>query len=242
MRLNEFSAVSTTKALLVPYDAHHVLTYHGWMEDPVIQAATASERLTLEEEYENQQSWRASHDKLTFIICQPLSTGEADGASIHAGGPDAPAKMVGDVNLFLYPYEEDEDGEQPPSETPGFCVGEIDIMIADQKHRGKGFGRAAVQAFVQYIFRHLDAVMREYAEDKDMASPPELKMLMAKINQGNATSIALFESLGFEQEGEVNYFGEVKLVLRRIDGFAANVPEGYAEMVYSRIQNHDKPQ
>jgi RimJ/RimL family protein N-acetyltransferase len=149
--------------------------------------------------------------------------------------------MVGDVNLFLYPYE-DEDEEQPPSATPGFCVGEIDIMIADQQHRGKGFGRAAVQTFVQYIFRHLDAIMREYAADKDMPSPPKLKMLMAKINQGNATSIALFRNLGFEQEGEVNYFGEVKLVLRHMDGFAANVPEGYAELVYSRVQNPDKPQ
>jgi hypothetical protein len=36
-----------------------------------MQEATASERLTLEEEYENQESWRASHDKLTFIICEP---------------------------------------------------------------------------------------------------------------------------------------------------------------------------
>ncbi|KAK4104864.1 hypothetical protein N658DRAFT_513653 [Parathielavia hyrcaniae] len=242
MRLNESAAVSTTKALLVPYDRRHVLTYHAWMEDPAIQEATASERLTLDEEYENQESWRASHDKLTFIICQPLSQRE-HGTSICAGEPDAPENMVGDVNLFLYPYEP-EDEDHLPSETPGFCVGEVDIMIADQQHRGKGLGRAAVQAFLQYIHGHLGEIMQEYAEDKDLRTPPELKLLMAKINQGNAKSIALFKSLGFAQEGEVNYFGEVKLVLPNgiLVRFAADVPEGYLELVYSRDSNQDDGQ
>ena len=206
-----------------------------------IQEATASERLTLEEEYENQESWRSSHDKLTFIICQPLSAGESVGTSIRAGGPDAPERMMGDVNLFLYPYEEEDDLELP-SATPEFCVGEIDIMIAGQQHRGKGLGRAVVHAFLQYISRHLDGIMREYAEDKDMPTPPGLKLLMAKINQTNANSVALFKGLRFEQEGEVNYFGEVKLVLRDLDKFAAQVPEGYEELVYSRDQNHDEQQ
>ncbi|KAK4155450.1 GNAT domain-containing protein [Chaetomidium leptoderma] len=241
MRLNEFTAVSAAKALLVPYDRRHVLIYHAWMEDPAIQEATASDRLTLEEEYENQESWRASHDKLTFIICQPLSAGGVGGASVRAGEADAPRMMVGDVNLFLYPYE-DEDEDEAPSAVPEFCVGEVDIMVADQQHRGKGLGRAVVQAFLQYISRNLGGIMEEYAEDKDMPSPPKLKLLMAKINQGNTKSITLFKSLGFEQEGEVNYFGEVKLVLRRLDKLATEVPEGYAELVYSRDQNQDKLQ
>jgi hypothetical protein len=29
------AAVSMAKALLVPYEHRHVLTYHAWMEDPV---------------------------------------------------------------------------------------------------------------------------------------------------------------------------------------------------------------
>lgn len=28
-------AISTSKALLVPYEAHHVKQYHAWMQDPV---------------------------------------------------------------------------------------------------------------------------------------------------------------------------------------------------------------
>ncbi|KAL2128897.1 hypothetical protein VTI74DRAFT_8492 [Chaetomium olivicolor] len=241
MKLNEFTAVSTAKALLVPYDHRHVLTYHAWMEDPAIQEATASERLTLAEEYENQESWRASHDKLTFIICQPLLAGPVDGKSIRAGEPDAPERMVGDVNLFLYPYE-DEEEDGVPSAAPEFCVGEVDIMIANEQHRGKGMGRGVVQAFLQYISQHVDGIMREYADDKDMPTPPKLKLLMAKINQWNAKSIALFKSLGFEQEGEVNYFGEVKLVLRNLDRLVVEVPEGYAELVYSRDENKGEQQ
>lgn len=214
-----------------------------------IREATASERLTLAEEYENQVSWRASHDKLTFIICQPLSSlpsdegeGEEEGGkkscatSIRAGGPDAPERMVGDVNLFLYADDEDEDGGIP-SARPRFCAGEVDIMVAERRHRGKGLGGAAVRAFLQYVWRHLDGVLREYAEDKGdecARAPPRLRLLMAKVRQDNRQSIALFRSLGFEQEGGVNYFGEVKLVLRRLDEFAADVPEGYRELVYSR--------
>ncbi|GAB1314962.1 hypothetical protein MFIFM68171_05172 [Madurella fahalii] len=244
MRLNESTAVSTAKVLLVPYDRHHVLTYHTWMEDPAIQEATASERLTLDEEYENQASWRASHDKLTFIICQPLETGRT-GTSVNAGVPDAPERMVGDVNLFLYPDEDDEDEEQEQSASvdPRFCVGEIDIMIADQQHRGKGLGRAVVQTILQYISRNMSGIMHEYAQDKDIQTPPRLKLLKAKINQGNAKSIALFHSLGFEREGDVDYFGEVKLVLRDLGMLATDVPEGYAELVYSRSSpNQDEQQ
>ncbi len=255
------AAVSTTKVLLVPYDHHHVLAYHAWMEDPVshshspltnhphsrtnlvkaIQQATASERLTLDEEYENQASWRASHDKLTFIICQPLPAAERGGdmTAIQAGEPDAPDRMVGDVNLFLYPYEGDDDGDEEQSAELEFCVGEVDIMIAGQQHRGKGMGRAVVHTLLQYIARNLDGILDEYAQDKGVQEAPKLKLLMAKIDEGNSKSIALFKSLGFEQEGQVNYFGEVKLVLRGLDRFEAEVPEGYAELVYSRDQNQD---
>lgn len=148
--------------------------------------------------------------------------------------------MVGDVNLFLYPHEDEGEEEELPSAAPEFCVGEIDIMVAEQQYRGNGLGRAVVQAFVQYICHHVDGITKEYAADKDMPAPPKLKLLMAKINQGNAKSITLFKSLGFEQEGEVNYFGELKLVHRHLDKLAAEIPEGYAELVYSRDQKQDE--
>ncbi|KAA8636453.1 hypothetical protein SMACR_02610 [Sordaria macrospora] len=238
----------------------------GWkIRNKAIQAATASEPLTLEEEYENQQSWRSSHDKLTFIICQPVTsvvtstststapvtpvTTSEDSAppasvqAVKAGKVDSPSQMIGDVNLFLYPNDDEEDDDENDCFQ---CIAEVDIMIASPSHRGKGLGKAVVSAFLQYIARNLEGVLREYyvgemqqEEQQQQAGTstkkPRLRMLMAKINKDNSQSIALFKSLGFEQEGEVNYFGEVKMIWRDLGGVAGiNVPEGYREVVYER--------
>ncbi|KAI0428487.1 acetyltransferase domain-containing protein [Xylaria sp. FL1042] len=240
MRINESLAISTSKILLVPYDAHHVQRYHQWMQDEDLREATASDLLTLEEEYENQQSWRTAHDKLTFIVCQPAtitSTADADtDAAIFAGEDDAEARMVGDVNLFLTPDEEDEEdaeaggnnhaseGEKVDNSEKGktqtnHVKGEIDIMIASPSHRRKGCGEAAVRAFLRFLVRHHGAILEEYAAattssaTPSTSAPHRLKRLMAKINADNTGSIRLFEKVGFRRHGEPNYFNEVSMVL-----------------------------
>ncbi|KAL0362020.1 UNVERIFIED_CONTAM: N-acetyltransferase 9-like protein [Sesamum calycinum] len=45
------------KVILVPYMKEHVPKYHVWMQDASILQATASEPLTLDQEYEMQLSW-----------------------------------------------------------------------------------------------------------------------------------------------------------------------------------------
>ncbi|TQV90882.1 hypothetical protein V2A60_008349 [Cordyceps javanica] len=203
MRINQHTAISGPGVLLVPYEAHHVDKYHGWMQDPDIQEATASEPMTLEEEFENQQSWRTSADKLTFIICEPVT---ATDTAINAKQQDADTHMVGDVNFFLYSDDEDENSESASKS----LIGEVDVMIAAKEHRGRGYGEAAVRHLLIYIETHLDAILGEYAQG---SSTKSLRALMVKIQQGNKGSRALFQKLGFTQTGEVNYFGEVKMVL-----------------------------
>lgn len=225
-----------------------------------IQEATASEPLTLVEEYENQSSWRESHDKLTFILCQPLAGSDGPETSAGAGQVDDPDKMIGDINFFLYPWDEDDEEDALGGAGANgraqqrYCTGEVDIMIAGPQDRGRGLGKAAVSTFLYYIWSNLDAILGEYqsqyqsqsqSQSSSQSSSPgraegaprlRLKSLMAKIKATNAHSIALFKGLGFEQEGCVNYFGEVKLVLRDLDRIAA--PPGALRVLdYSRPVN-----
>lgn len=200
-----------------------------------IQEATASEPLTLDEEYANQESWRTSHDKLTFIVCQPLPDPAPEPKHVDGGTVDSPDRMVGDINFFVYPSDKDDDDDG----SKGLYEGEVDIMIADEANRSKGFGRAAVTALLHYVARHSEAIMSEYVKGlQPPAAAGRLVLVMARIKAENVGSIALFRSLGFEQRGEVNYFGEIKMVLPEglFDKLGEKMPEtGYEEIEYRRL-------
>ncbi|KAH6673215.1 N-acetyltransferas-like protein 9 [Halenospora varia] len=213
MRVNETTAISTPAILLVPYEHHHVHTYNTWMQDPAIQQATASEPLTIEEEYAMQKKWRIDHDKLTFIACLPYdSKGVREATNTVCGGVhDVNERMIGDVNMFLSVDEDDD----------GLVVGELELMIAPTGRRRQGFGRGTVVAFIRYISEHAEAILDEFTDgekgEKGMGQDEKVKrklQLRVKIGETNVQSIGLFESLGFAKTVEkANYFGEYELRL-----------------------------
>lgn len=166
---------------------------------------------------------------MTFILCKPLDK-SLDGRDVqfirsntHYDGME---EMVGDVNFFLHPHEEEgeeddaegevEGGAEAAPAKKGWLTGEVDIMVADREFRSKGVGRAAVRAMLVYIAVNLGFILEEYVGTQQNANA-SLKSLMAKIKQGNEASIALFRGLGFQQQGEVNYFGEIKMVMDLAD-------------------------
>jgi hypothetical protein len=80
MRDNYNLVIRGQQVVLVPYRREHVELYHSWMQDPVLQELTASEPLTLAEEYAMQQSWaddpksEAPQWVLHCFVCSTLSS------------------------------------------------------------------------------------------------------------------------------------------------------------------------
>uniref|UniRef100_A0A2I3HBM1 Alpha/beta-tubulin-N-acetyltransferase 9 n=1 Tax=Nomascus leucogenys TaxID=61853 RepID=A0A2I3HBM1_NOMLE len=133
MRLNQNTLLLGKKVVLVPYTSEHVPSrYHEWMKSEELQRLTASEPLTLEQEYAMQRSWQEDADKCTFIVLDAEKWQAQPGATEDSC-------MVGDVNLFL------TDLEDP-------TLGEIEVMIAEPSCRRKGLGTEAVLAMLSYGF------------------------------------------------------------------------------------------
>lgn len=129
MRLNQNTFIIGHKIILVPYKFHHVTKYHKWMENEGLRQQTASERLTLEEEYKMQETWLNDDDKCTFIILDRKLYEESDQDEVHS--------MVGDVNLFLNDVENQQKAE-------------VEVMIAETTSRGRGLGKESVLAMIFY--------------------------------------------------------------------------------------------
>ena len=184
------------------------------MQDEELRRLTASDLLTIEEEYDMQHSWRVDNDKLTFIVCthpdeltslyaQTLRRG------VSPGYQDAPHRMIGDINLFLSDDDEQTD-EQADAVTaqPRSVIGELMIMIARSTEHRKGLARETMQAFLSYIRAEQANICREYAGGDGAV----LKYLRVRITHDNERSIKLFEYLGFKKTcDEPNVFGEFEL-------------------------------
>ncbi|XP_048006324.1 alpha/beta-tubulin-N-acetyltransferase 9 [Leguminivora glycinivorella] len=132
MKLNSDIKIVGEHVVLVPYREIHVEKYHSWMSTEELQILTASEPLSLEEEYEMQKSWREDADKCTFIILDKAKF-DKDGDEISA--------MIGDTNIFIKGSDA--------------STGEIEIMIAEKTARGKRLGWEAVILMLLYGIKEI---------------------------------------------------------------------------------------
>ncbi|GBG29065.1 N-acetyltransferase 9-like protein [Hondaea fermentalgiana] len=189
MRTNWETRLVGKRVVLVPYRRQHVEKYHEWMKDPALLEATASEPLSVEEEYEMQASWRDDDAKCTFII---LDASESEDAmSLDSQVLD---KMVGDTNLFLQEGDETSDGEEGSSDSKAPPSAEIEIMIAEKSARRKKLASESLLLMMRY---GIDAL--------------KLGRFVAKIGAANAPSLALFESLGYKRVAYAEAFEEHEL-------------------------------
>lgn len=158
----------------MPYEKEHVLKYHEWMKSKELQTLTASEPLSLEEEYQMQQSWREDNNKCTFII---LDKGRYD-----TSGNDEIECMVGDVNLFF----NDEDN---------LSTAEIEIMIAESSARGRGLGKEALCCMMRYGFEKLNLTV--ITAKVAYNNKPSINMF-EKIGFQEISRSDVFEEITFE--------------------------------------------
>ncbi|CAG9782799.1 unnamed protein product [Diatraea saccharalis] len=97
------------------------------MSSKELQTLTASESLTLEEEYEMQKSWQDDEDSNFLILLYCIF--------INSSVP-MKYSMIGDTNIFIKDKQE--------------ALGEIEIMIAEESVRGKKLGWESVILMLIY--------------------------------------------------------------------------------------------
>lgn len=180
MRLNEHLKLVGPHVILVPYEAKHVEKYHRWMQNEELQQLTASEPLTLEQEYAMQKSWREDDDKCTFLILEK-SVYEKTGDEIEA--------LIGDTNIFLLEADDDEDGVD-------LKTGEIEIMIAEQPARGKRYGWESTLLMLAFGAKKLN--LRRYrAITKD--SNAKAIGMFTKMGFKEVKRVPVFQEVTFEK-------------------------------------------
>lgn len=155
MRDNWNTSITGDSVILIPYKRCFVEKYHSWMQNPTLLDATASEPLSLEEEYDMQKLWRHDDKKCTFIVLSKRCRIDSHNSEVDS--------MAGDVNIFLNDFYDKYNAE-------------IEIMIAEPRHRRCGVATEALKLMMHYGATQL-----------------KITRFFAKINKKNVGSIALFK-------------------------------------------------
>ncbi|KAJ3903154.1 GNAT domain-containing protein [Lentinula edodes] len=225
MLCNKNTVLVGKKILLVPYRIEHVAKYHAWMENEELRTLTASEPLTLDQEYDMQQKWQMDEDKLTFIILAREGDAFIPDTVNPTDSQVSSLPMVGDVNIFFSgtPLSVSESTNSPPFDDGQEFTAEAEIMIAEPLYRRRGYAQEALRLMFQYVtgcstsyFIQNPRVETSQGEETRQVSvklphsiPPT--SLITRISDKNTPSIKLFERLGFRITKHVEVFEEVEL-------------------------------
>lgn len=196
MKVNENTLLEGNRAVLVPYNREHVPRYHEWMKSPELQQLTASEPLTLQQEYDMQRSWRDDADKCTFIVLDKQQWSDPELEEEQC--------MMGDVNLFL----------TDPSDP---TLAELEVMIAEPRFRGRGFGKEVASMMMSYGITKLG-----------------IKKFQVKIGLENHISLNLFKKLHFQEVSTCPVFKEATLELKVDDAVRTRLLDQTKEKDYRR--------
>ena len=122
---------------------------------------------------------------------------------LRKGEGDDAERMVGDVNLFL-------------NDRDDVTNAEIEIMIADEPDRRKGYAKEALLLMMNYGVQQL-----------------KITRFYAKINETNVASIKLFLSLGYNEVNYVQAFSEYEYELRVEDCMKEIIQQQTVDALYT---------
>lgn len=158
------------------------------MQDGELLEKTASEPLTLEQEFEMQNKWWLDDDKCTFILLSKKLNNDLDmvgnniAVEINA--------MIGDVNLFFNNIDNNAEAE-------------VEVMIAEQNMRGQGLGKEAVQTMMYYGQKILN--VEKFSVKIGYSNIPSIKMF-TKLGFVEISRSDVFEEVTYNFDCKSNSF------------------------------------
>lgn len=188
MKFNENTKIIGTGVILVPYKKEHVLKYHTWMLSEDLRNLTASEPLSLEEEYMMQQTWHLDENKCTFIILDK---------EIYSQTKDEIGAMIGDTNFFFSNENE-------------ALSAEAEIMIAEVASQGKKRGWEAMLHMILYgiVFIHIKHFVVKIGESNSKSINMFLKMGFVTTK-----TVDVFNEITMEKDVDSNWIEWIKCQL-----------------------------
>ncbi|KAG0172338.1 N-acetyltransferase 9 [Apophysomyces sp. BC1034] len=145
---------------------------------------TASEPLTLEEEYAMQHSWHEDENKCTFIILALPTTCAETLVEMSVDDIKKKAVMIGDVNIFL----------NDPDDNMTF--GEIEIMIAEEGFRRGGHGLEALKMMMSYGL--VDLGLRTFHAKISLTNQPSIDLFKTKLKFYEIAVSSVFQETTLE--------------------------------------------